>query len=103
MEMSLGPIAPEDESGGPYVLAIVHDITNRNRAKEFSAQLLRHLSLRGASIRAGHYSSSQCCFGTPRAAPGSTRGEAYSLRARGTALLAWGKIIFRCVNTGGKR
>ncbi len=103
MEMYLSPIAPGNESGGPYMLAIVHDITERNRAKEFSAQLLRHLSLREASIQAGHYSSSPCYFGTPHAATGSTRGGAYSLRARGTALLAWGKIIFHCVNTGGKR
>jgi PAS domain S-box-containing protein len=44
VELSLSPIAPEDESGGPYVLAIVRDITERNRAEEFAAQLLRHLS-----------------------------------------------------------
>jgi DNA-binding NarL/FixJ family response regulator len=44
VEMSLSPVGPEDESGGPYVLAIVRDITERNRAEEFAAQLLRHLS-----------------------------------------------------------
>ena len=44
VELSLSPIAPADESGGPYVLAIVRDITERNRAEEFAAQLLRHLS-----------------------------------------------------------
>jgi PAS domain S-box-containing protein len=44
VEMSLSPIAPEDGRGGPYVLAIVRDITERNRAEEFAAQLLRHLS-----------------------------------------------------------
>ncbi len=30
--------------GSPYVLAIVRDVTERNRAEEFAAQLLRHLS-----------------------------------------------------------
>lgn len=44
VELSLSPIGPTDESGGPYVLAIVRDITERNRAEEFAAQLLRHLS-----------------------------------------------------------
>jgi DNA-binding CsgD family transcriptional regulator len=44
VEMSLSPVGPEDERGGPYVLAIVRDITERNRAEEFAAQLLRHLS-----------------------------------------------------------
>jgi PAS domain S-box-containing protein len=44
VELSLSPIEPKDESGGPYVLAIVRDITERNRAEEFAAQLLRHLS-----------------------------------------------------------
>jgi PAS domain S-box-containing protein len=44
VELSLSPIAPEDDRGGPYVLAIVRDITERNRAEEFAAQLLRHLS-----------------------------------------------------------
>ena len=44
VEISLSPIAPEDGRGGPYVLAIVRDITERNRAEEFAAQLLRHLS-----------------------------------------------------------
>lgn len=44
VELSLSPIGPADESGGPYVLAIVRDVTERNRAEEFAAQLLRHLS-----------------------------------------------------------
>jgi DNA-binding CsgD family transcriptional regulator len=44
VEMSLSPIGPENGSDGPYVLAIVRDITERNRAEEFAAQLLRHLS-----------------------------------------------------------
>ncbi len=44
VELSLSPIAPKDESGGPYVLAIVRDISERNRAEQFAAQLLRHLS-----------------------------------------------------------
>ena len=44
VEMSLSPIGPKDDEGGPYVLAIVRDITERNRAEEFAAQLLRHLS-----------------------------------------------------------
>jgi ATP/maltotriose-dependent transcriptional regulator MalT len=44
VEMSLSPVGPEGESGGPYALAIVRDITERNRAEEFAAQLLRHLS-----------------------------------------------------------
>jgi PAS domain S-box-containing protein len=44
VELSLSPIWPKDESGGPYVLAIVRDISERNRAEEFAAQLLRHLS-----------------------------------------------------------
>ena len=44
VELSLSPIAPEDESGGPYVLALVRDITERNRVEELAAQLLGHLS-----------------------------------------------------------
>ena len=44
LEMSLSPVGPEDDKGGPYVLAIVRDITERNRAEEYAAQLLRHLS-----------------------------------------------------------
>ena len=44
VEMSLSPVGPEDDEGGPYVLAIVRDITERNRAEEFATQLLRHLS-----------------------------------------------------------
>ena len=44
VELSLSPVAAKDASGGPYVLAIVRDITERNRAEEFAAQLLRHLS-----------------------------------------------------------
>ncbi len=44
VELSLSPIELADESGGPYVLAIIRDITERNRAEEFAAQLLRHLS-----------------------------------------------------------
>jgi hypothetical protein len=34
VEISLSPIGPKDESGGPYVLAIVRDVTERNRAEE---------------------------------------------------------------------
>jgi PAS domain S-box-containing protein len=44
VEMSLSPVGSEGDEGGPYVLAIVRDITERNRAEEFAAQLLRHLS-----------------------------------------------------------
>lgn len=44
VEMSLSPVGSEDDEGGPYVLAIVRDITERNRAEEFASQLLRHLS-----------------------------------------------------------
>jgi PAS domain S-box-containing protein len=53
VELSLSPIGEEEGGGGPaegngssssYVLAIVRDITERNRAEEFAAQLLRHLS-----------------------------------------------------------
>ncbi len=44
VELSLSPVAAEDAGGGPYVLAIVRDITERNRAEEFAARLLRHLS-----------------------------------------------------------
>lgn len=41
--VSLSPVA-SDERGGPYVLAIVRDVIERNRAEKFAAQLLRHLS-----------------------------------------------------------
>ncbi len=44
VELSLSPIAPKDGSGGTYVLAIVRDVTMRNRAEEYAARLLRHLS-----------------------------------------------------------
>lgn len=47
VELSLSPIigGPAEGNGGSsYVLAIVRDITDRNRAEEFAAQLLRHLS-----------------------------------------------------------
>jgi PAS domain S-box-containing protein len=49
VELSLSPIGGEEgpaEGNGrsSYVLAIVRDITERNRAEEFAAQLLRHLS-----------------------------------------------------------
>ena len=57
VELSLSPIgvveaaAAAEENGGSssYVLAIVRDITERNRAEEFAAQLLRHLSGERAS------------------------------------------------------
>jgi PAS domain S-box-containing protein len=50
VELSLSPIGEGEEvaegngSRCPYVLAIIRDITERNRAEEFAAQLLRHLS-----------------------------------------------------------
>jgi hypothetical protein len=44
VELSLSSIAPEDDRGGPYVLAIVRDVTEQSRAEEFDAHLLRHLS-----------------------------------------------------------
>ena len=44
VELSLSPIGPADDNGARYVLAIVRDVTERNRAEEFAAQLLRHLS-----------------------------------------------------------
>ena len=48
VELSLSPIGEEGPAEGDgrssYVLAIVRDITERNRAEEFAAQLLRHLS-----------------------------------------------------------
>ena len=44
VELSLSPIASKDGNGGAYVLAIVRDVTMRNRAEEYAAQLLRHLS-----------------------------------------------------------
>jgi PAS domain S-box-containing protein len=44
VELSLSPIAPRDGNGGPYILAIVRDVTMRNRAEEYAARLLRHLS-----------------------------------------------------------
>jgi PAS domain S-box-containing protein len=40
---SLG-VATEKQEDPSYVLAIVRDVTERNRAEEFAAQLLRHLS-----------------------------------------------------------
>jgi PAS domain S-box-containing protein len=44
VELSLSPLEPADDSSGLLVLAIVRDVTERNRAEEFAAQLLRHLS-----------------------------------------------------------
>lgn len=46
VELSLSPIgvATEKQEDPSYVLAIVRDVTERNRAEEFAAQLLRHLS-----------------------------------------------------------
>ncbi len=44
VELSLSPIASKDGNGGPYILAIVRDVTMRNRAEEYAARLLRHLS-----------------------------------------------------------
>lgn len=48
VELSLSPIGEgrpaEGTDSSSYVLAIVRDITERNRAEEFAAQLLRHLS-----------------------------------------------------------
>jgi PAS domain S-box-containing protein len=49
VELSLSPIGGEGPAGGngsssSYVLAVVRDITERNRTEEFAAQLLRHLS-----------------------------------------------------------
>ncbi len=44
VELSLSPIASRDGSGGTYILAIVRDVTMRNRAEEYAAELLRHLS-----------------------------------------------------------
>jgi hypothetical protein len=44
VELSLSSIAPADNRGGPYVLALVRDGTEQNRAEKFDAQLLRHLS-----------------------------------------------------------
>ncbi len=46
VELSLSPIevATEEQDSFSYVLAIVRDVTERNRAEEFAAQLLRHLS-----------------------------------------------------------
>lgn len=44
VELSLSRVVAKDASGGPYVPAIVRDITERNRAEEFAAQLLGPLS-----------------------------------------------------------
>ncbi|MCA1729858.1 MAG: PAS domain S-box protein [Actinobacteria bacterium] len=44
VELSLSPLEPVDDSSGLLVLAIVRDITERNRVEELAAQLLRHLS-----------------------------------------------------------
>lgn len=44
VELSLSSIEPLEGNDGTYVLAIVRDITERNRAEEFAAQLLRHFS-----------------------------------------------------------
>ena len=44
VEFSLSPIGLEDREGGAHVLAIVRDVTMRNRAEEYAARLLRHLS-----------------------------------------------------------
>jgi PAS domain S-box-containing protein len=48
VELSLSPIGEEGPAEGTgsssYVLAVVRDITERNRTEEYAAQLLRHLS-----------------------------------------------------------
>ena len=49
VEFSLSPIGLKDGNGGAYVLAIVRDVTMRNRAEEYAARLLRHLSGEPAS------------------------------------------------------
>jgi PAS domain S-box-containing protein len=44
VEFSLSPITLKDVNAGAYILAIVRDVTMRNRAEEYAARLLRHLS-----------------------------------------------------------
>jgi PAS domain S-box-containing protein len=44
VEISLSPIESAEGGSGPYVLAIIRDVTERNRAEALAAQLLGHLS-----------------------------------------------------------
>jgi len=99
--VSLSPVA-SDERGGPYVPAIVRDITERNRAEKLATQLLRHLS--GELISEPDISLLPDVVSEPRV----PLQEAYEVKLTARELealhlLALGKLILRCVNTGGKR
>jgi hypothetical protein len=99
--VSLSPVA-SDERGGPYVLTIVRNVTERNRAEKFATQLLRHLSMK--LISEPEISTLPDVVSEPRV----PLQEAYKVKltARELEALHWlalGKLILRCVNTGGKR
>ncbi len=99
--VSLRPVA-SDERGGPYVLTIVRNVTERNRAEKFDTQLLRHLS--GKLVSEPATSTLPDVVSEPRV----PLQEAYEVKltARELEALHWlalGKLILRCVNTGGKR
>ncbi len=99
--VSLSPVA-SDERGGSYVLAIARGVIERNRAEEFAAQLLRHLS--GELISEPDISLLRDVVSEPRV----PLQEAYEVKLTARELeamhlLALGKLILRCVNTGGKR
>jgi PAS domain S-box-containing protein len=44
IEMTLSRVADADEQGGPYVMAIIRDVTEKKRLEELSAQLLNAYS-----------------------------------------------------------
>lgn len=101
--VSLSPVA-SDERGGPYVLDIVRDVTERIRAEKFATQLLRHLSGKLISEPETEISTLPDVVSEPR----MLLQEAYEVEftARELEALHWlalGKLILRCVNTGGKR
>jgi PAS domain S-box-containing protein len=98
--VSLSPVASDER--GPYVLAIVRDVTERNRAEKFATQLLSHLS--GKLISEPDISPLPDVVSLPPV----PLQEAYEVKLTARELealhmLALDKLIHRCVNTGGKR
>ena len=95
------PVA-SDERGGPYLLAMVRDVTERNRAEKFATQLLPHLSRE--LISEPDISLLPDVVSEPRV----PLQKAYEVKLTARELeglhwLALGKLILRCVNAGGKR
>lgn len=83
-------------------VAIVRDVTERNRAEEFAAQLLRHLSVE--LVSEPDITLLPNVASEPRVPLQETQEVKLTARKLEVLrLLALGKIILRCVNTGGKR